>query len=308
MQGSRINDARDFLNSLMDSPIKLPFEPTLLPTLFTSMSDSSRASMKDLAALVARSQGLAAKVLSVANSACYGLLHSVNTLERAVQVLGLLDLRSLVVMFGLSEAIPAKGLPRDFPTRALWEHQLRTAKLGRLISELIGADAPDTPSLPEPESVYAAGILHDLGKIVLAHRRPDDWRNISAIKDDKGINMAQAEDEYWGLDHGSIGGIILKDWHLPDLLSDMVSWHHHPFFATEHHFAVRILAAANVLAEKKLPPEAGLSEKEAASPGKALPPDFLELLPGYAGLFGKHYEDFVGVLTDRHTGAFVGAA
>lgn len=308
MQGSHINDARDFLNSIMDSPVKLPFEPALLPALFTSMSDESRASMKDLADLVARSQGLAAKVLSVANSACYGLLTSVTTLERAVQVLGILDLRSLVVMFGMSSAIPKNALPKDFPGQHLWEHQMRTAKFGRLISALIGEAAPATPGLPEPESVYAAGILHDVGKIVLAHRRPDDWRKISEIKDSRGLNMAQAEDEYWGIDHGSIGGIILKDWNLPDLLNDMVSWHHHAQFATDHQFAVRVLAAANVLSEKTLRPVDKLSEKEAALPGKDLPPDFLELLPEYTKLFGEHYGEFVKVLADEHTSAFVGAA
>lgn len=307
MSGSRINEARDFLNSLMDSPIKLPFDPILLPALFASMSDSSRASMRDIAQLVSQSQGLAVKVLSVANSACYGLRNSVKTLELAVQVLGILDLRSLAVMFGTSSAIPQKALPKNFPRQELWEHQMRTAKIGRLITLLIAREDPAAPNLPDPESVYAAGILHDLGKIVLAHRRPDDWFNISWIMDSKGIPMSQAEDEYWGIDHGAIGGIILQHWNLPELLSGMVSWHHYPFFAAEHHFAVRILAAANILAEAALTPGDKLSEQELALPGKGLPPDFLGMLPGYEGLFGKHYSEFVAVKGDRHTCAFVGA-
>lgn len=308
MQGSRINDARDFLNSLVDSPVKLPFEPTLLPTLFDSMADNSRSSMKELAALVARSQGLAAKVLSVANSACYGLFTSVTTLERAVQVLGILDLRSLVVMFGMSEAIPYKALPKSFPSRHLWEHQMRTAKLGRLICTMVSDEAPKTPGLPEAESVYAAGILHDIGKVVLAARRPDDWLNISNIMTSHGLPMATAEDEYWGIDHGSIGGILLKDWNLPDILSDMVSWHHHPHFTADNQLAVRILSAANVLAESKLKPEEALSAEEAAAPGKALPEEFLALMPEFMDIFSRHYGDFVDAQNDSHTGAFVSAA
>ena len=308
MPTSRINDAREFLNSLIDMPVRLPFEPTLLPALFTSMSDDSRASMKELAELVARSQGLAAKVLSVANSACYGLLTSVTTLERAVQVLGILDLRSLVVMFGMSGAIPQEELPKGFPTQLLWAHQLRTAKIGRLISSIITECAPNTPGLPDPESVYAAGILHDLGKIILAYRRPLDWYSITNINNYKGLAIAQAEDEYWGIDHGSIGGIVLTDWNLPGSLSYMVSWHHHPQFATEHRLAVCILAAANILAELKLPPVTALTPEQSALPAKALPQAFTELLPEYKELFGKHYADFCAVLDDRHTSAFVGAA
>lgn len=308
MEGSRINDAREFLNSLVDSPIKLPFEPSLLPELFKSISDTSRASMQDIAELVARSQGLAAKVLSVANSACYGLLHSVSSLDRAVQVLGVLDLRSLVVMFGMSGAIPQRDLPKGFPTKLLWEHQLRTAKLGRLITRIIAEAAPKTPGLPEPESVYAAGILHDVGKVVLAYRRPLDWQNITNINNYKGLSIAAAEDEYWGIDHGSIGGILLKDWNLPDLLSQMVSWHHHPRFASQDQLAVGILAAANVLAESKLLPLEGLSPEQAEQPESALPLEFLELLPDYAKFFGRRYADILAVMGDSHTSAFVGAA
>lgn len=304
---SRINDAREFLNSLIDAPIRLPFEPSLLSALFSSMSDNSRASFKELAEMVAGSQGLAAKVLSVANSACYGLMSSVTTLERAIQVLGILDLRALVVMFGMSGAVPQKDLPKGFPTRFLWEHQMRTAKIGRLVALILERHAPGSPGLPEPESVFAAGILHDIGKIILAYRRPLDWYNITNINNYRGLTIAGSEDEYWGIDHGTIGGIVLKDWNLPDSISYMVSWHHHPGLVQEHKMEVEILAASNILSECQLPPEEALTPEQAASPEKGLPAEFTNMLPAYSKLLGKYYADFVAVLKDSHTGNFINA-
>ncbi|MDL2285408.1 HDOD domain-containing protein [Desulfovibrio sp. OttesenSCG-928-F07] len=294
MANTHINSARDFLNYLASTPIKLPFDPDLLPALFDSMADDSKSSMRDLAELVARSQGLAAKVLSVANSACYGLLTSVTTLERAVQVLGIVDLRSLVIMFSMSESIPQKDLPRGFPSSLLWSHQLRTAKLGRCITATIAEKYPQTQDLPEPDSVYAAGLLHDLGKIILAYRSPQDWQNITQMGDYKGLSKAELEEEYWGIDHGSIGGIVLKDWNLPPILTDMVSWHHYPHFAENNKLAVRILAAANILAEAAL------------GKGTIIPLEVLQALPEFSSMLVDMHEDLGRVISDERTDMFVG--
>lgn len=295
MSAPRINDAREFLNSLVETPIKLPFDPALLPALFDSMSDSSRSSMKELADLVSRSQGLAAKVLSIANSACYGLRTSIATLERAVQVLGILDLRSLVIMFSMSESIPAKVLPQEFPARSLWAHQLRTARTGWRIATSMSEQSPQTEGLPDPDSVYAAGLLHDLGKIILAYRSPQNWRNITELAGANSIGMAEAEDAYWGIDHGSIGGIVLKDWNLPDILTNMVSWHHHPHFAEHDKLAVRILAVANLLAKTTL------------ERGGEIPQNILQILPEFSAMLTDMFDELVDMQENQNAEQFAGS-
>ncbi|MDR2050859.1 MAG: HDOD domain-containing protein [Deltaproteobacteria bacterium] len=295
MTPSRIHEAREFLASLLDAPIRLPFDPSILPLLFSSMSESSRSSAKDLASMVARSQALAARVLAVANSACYGLLSTVTTLERAVQVLGILDLRALAIMFSLSEALPKTRLPENFPGRLLWEHQVRTARLGKYIAGTLKEKKTGLPDLPDPESVYAAGLLHDLGKIILACRRPEDWNNILSLGGCNGLVAAEAEEAYWGIDHSTIGGIILKIWNLPPILTDMVNWHHDALSSSGNKTAVRILAAANLLAETPLEDGAPLPEK-----ALRILPESEILLPGlYAELQAirnaKNAEFFAGV-------------
>jgi HD-like signal output (HDOD) protein len=244
---NRIQEAHAFITNLAENPPKLPYDPLLLPRLFKGLSDNSQISMQDLAEQVENSQGLATKVLSVANSACYGLEGEVSSLKRAVQVLGLLELRSLVVFFSVSGALPASKLPRDFPSRALWEHQVRTALVGTQLVKII-IDANPGITL-DADIVYTAGILHDLGKVVLANREPKVWAEISALAVEGDCDFATAEESYWGLDHGAVAGILLEAWGLPEILSQMVSWHHCPELADKYVTEVRILASANYLAD-----------------------------------------------------------
>lgn len=284
---TRIGEAHEFLNRLAENPPKLPYEPTLLPKLFKNLSDDSRMSMSELAGLVERSQGLAAKVLSVANSACYGLQGQVASLTRAVQVLGLLEMRSLVLFFSVSGAIPRSSLPRAFPSQELWEHQIRTALTGRQIALLVAANLQPGDSAPDADSVYTAGLLHDLGKVVLAARQPEAWAAITEMSNAQNCDFATAEDQYWGIDHGTIAAILLKAWDLPDLLTQMISWHHHPQLATDYKLEVDILAAANHLAVH------GLCDKENANgtgnQAEGVLPQFVTgLLPGYAPLLKKN--------------------
>jgi HD-like signal output (HDOD) protein len=265
---NRIHEAHAFISKLADAPPHLPYEPALLSQLFKDLSDSSTRSMGDLAALVERSQGLTTKVLSVANSACYGLEGKVTSLTRAVQVLGLLELRSLVLFFSVSGALPGSKLPRAFPVRRLWEHQVCTAIVGRQMAGIIAEDCKGRVEIIDADIVYTAGLLHDLGKVVLAARQPEVWAEISLLAEREKLDFASAEESYWGIDHGAVAGILLTAWGLPEILSQMVSWHHCPELATKHVTEVRLLSAANYLAEH------GLSD--------ALPDRVRELLPEYA--------------------------
>ena len=293
---TKINEAHDFLNSLAMDPPKLPYEPTLLPKLFKNLSDDSRMSMGELAGLVERSQGLAAKVLQIANSACYGLQGGVTSLTRAVQVLGLLELRSLVLFFSVSGAIPRASLPKAFPTHDLWEHQIRTALLGRQIALQIQDNLPKGAEAPDADSVYTAALLHDLGKVVLAARKPEVWAAVTEISNAQNCDFATAEDIYWGIDHGTIAAMLLKAWDLPELLTQMISWHHHPELASEYKLEVNILAAANRLAVS------GLAE------GGLIPPQVAELLPQYAPLLQQNHAAIQETLKGDRAGLMAGFA
>ncbi len=269
----RMEEARTFLAKLASNPPTLNCDPELLPELFAKTSSNNNASASDIAEVIGRSQGLAAKVLHVANSAAYGLESTIASLERAVIVLGMVEVRSLAVLFAVSGTFPASRLPKGFPGLALWKHQILTAQIARCFARHINTGQlreknADAGEQLDPEALFAAGLLHDVGKLLLGMLRPRDWVSVTALSAENKISFSEAEDKYWGLDHGTVGGMVLSRWNLPEILVETVSWHHYPLLASRHKDSVAVMAAANLLADQ------GLDRN-----GR-IPAETLELLPG----------------------------
>ena len=278
-------ESRAFLQKLLQSPISLPFEPTLLPTLFTITRENSNAPMGQLVDLIEHSQKLATRVLAIANSASYGLSYKVSTLHHAVSILGVREIRLLAVLVGMASIIQEVKLPKDFDIITLWKHQLKTAAIARaLATELGGPSGLCGPSAKEedrlgmaPDEAYAAGLLHDIGKILFAAASPDTWEAVEASWDKEGQQYFEAENAYWGLDHALIGAEMLHHWKLPLLLTDPINWHHAPELASTYKMGARLLAAANIIAHDTHNGEHGLCERAVALLPKGVDAFALEL-------------------------------
>ncbi len=270
-QPQQLAEARDFLEELIVSPPQLPYEPSLLPKLFEATRENSTASIQDLTGLIEHSQKLAARVLTLANSACYALSSSVSSIGRAVSLLGFKEVRSLVVMIGAAAVIERGKRTPGFTGRQLWEHQLRTASIAKALTAALHGAARPAGAGPcvgfDPDEAYAAGLLHDIGKAFLAIGRPVVWAKIAQLRQERRCDFSEAETAYWGMDHGLIGAQVLHYWHLPLALTDAINWHHVTAVARTFQEEARLLAAANLLAHKGL-----------AADG-SLPPGALELLP-----------------------------
>jgi putative nucleotidyltransferase with HDIG domain len=241
----RYEKAQAFLANLAEKSPDLPFEPGLLPELFASTAEDSAKSIEHIGKLIERSQGLASRILRLANSAYYGMQTKVSSLGHAVRLLGLNEVRNLIVQLGASSAMGKLPLPKTFPFEKLWEHQLFTACIARGTAKAMPLNGKEI----SPDDLYAAGLLHDMGKTMLAAYCPEDWVAINDLATCEKIPFHQAEENYWGLDHAIVGARLLTFWGLPAKLTDVVSWHHMPHHAKpEYQAPARILAAANLLA------------------------------------------------------------
>lgn len=227
-----------FLEELPRLPHRLPYSPGLLAALFAQTGETSLSSLEDIGRTMAQDQGLTARVLALANSAYYGLQAEVATAGRAVAVLGLAEVRTLVLTVGVAamarDHVPAKLLDLG----AYWRHQAITALAARRLARRLGLD---------PDALYTAGMLHDLGKLLTAMHRPGDWafiRNRQAA----GLPWHAAEDAHWGIDHAIVGAMTLSAWNLPLAITDPVSWHHAPDLALESKAQAEALALADALA------------------------------------------------------------
>jgi HD-like signal output (HDOD) protein len=265
-------EVRSFLHRLQRNPPKLPFEPTLMPTLCAMTRDDTTASTGALAALIERSQKLAARALARANSAVYGLKFKVSTLQQAIRILGIRELRLLVIQEGMAMLFSEIKLPKAFDINKLWGHQLKVAAIAKSLAAMLGGPSGICgPSAKEedrlnmaPDEAYIAGLLHDIGKVFFAASLPDLWEVVEKAWKKDEQRYFEAENEYWSIDHALIGAEVLHSWQLPLLLTEPINWHHTPELATTDKMATRILAAANCIEHDDFTGENGLCE-EAAS-------------------------------------------
>ena len=268
-------ECRLFLQKLLQNPPMLPFDPKLLPLLFAVTQEGSNASLKSVVTLIEQSPRLTTRVLAVANSAAYGLEFKVSTLQRAISIMGLREVRLLVLMVGMSSFIREAQLPKAFDTNKFWSHLLSVANISRALANVFGGTAgacgqdasPDERLVMVPDEAYIAGLLHDVGKLFLAATRPDIWEKIVEMEQAEDMDMFEAEHSEWGMDHALIGAAVLHHWKLPLVLTEPINLHHSPELATSFKMEARLLAVANCLARYSHDTPATLGE------------DVLEYLP-----------------------------
>lgn len=231
-----------FLLELPSIRNELPFSPDLLTRLFGLTDEDGASPLEAIASAIAEDQGLSARLLSLANSAFYGLQAQVRTVNRAVAVLGLREVRGLVLILGMHGLAASRPLPADFTLAPYLEHQLAVAIAAMALARESRTMAPD--------DAFTAGVLHDLGKLLTALYRPDDWLAEQALAAAENLPWHEAEERHWGLDHGLIGAMVLRSWNLPETLTEPVNWHHAPEAAPGRREPGRIIGLADACARE----------------------------------------------------------
>lgn len=245
-----------FLLELSAVQNDLPFSPALLPRLFRLTEEDGRSPLDAIATAIAEDQGLASRVLVMANSAFYGLQAQVGSIARAVTVLGLREVRVLILALGMRGLAARRTLPPDFDLTRYLEHQFAVALVAMALAR--------KNRTMDADDAFTAGVLHDLGKLVTALYRPDDWLAQAALAAAEGLPWHEAETRHFGLDHGLIGSMVLRSWNLPEILTEPVNWHHAPEAAPGRREPGYVLCCADACAHL-LYGDASLSEVLATS-------------------------------------------
>jgi HD-like signal output (HDOD) protein len=183
--------------------------------------ESTTSSIQGIASIVDKDPGIAAKILQVANSAAIGLPDRVNDPGEAVQQLGMTTVRSLVLSAQVYGSY-APGRLKSFSAEALWAHLMKCGELARAILRREGADAA------EAEDAFTAGMLHDMGKLMLADSLPDEFAGALALAAEQKISLAEAEQEVFGASHAGLAAYLLGLWGLPAAIVEAVAFHHSP--------------------------------------------------------------------------------
>lgn len=257
-----MNESRGyaFLEELPTLDKKLPFDPHMLQMLFSMTGEESTASLADIADAVSADQGLTTHILAVANSAYYGMQAEVTSISRALSLLGLAELRKIVLLQGFDNMASDLLQPDVFNYQSYWEHQVAASDIAGLCAKKLGMNADD---------ISTAALLHDIGKLFTAILRPEDWKAIEATAKQDEMPFHKVEDAYWAVDHCLVGAMVLNSWNLPKELTEPINWHHSPEFDPDHKDFSLILELSDVLAHEF---------EECSNPTKRTPEEIAAML------------------------------
>ena len=225
-----MTDKRNNLkNHIMDTKT-LPTLPNVIQKLNT-LSDNDKSSVQEMAKIVSSDQALSARILRLANSPSYGF-YRVSTISNAMILLGVNVVKSLALSSSIFAIMEKERI-------GLWEHSLGVGVAANLIARKL--------NLPECEEIATAGLLHDIGKIIIGLKCREAERDILELVRERNIYAMDAELEILNTDHAEIGAWLSRSWFLPDKLSEPIAFHHDVAKSKHHRIKTSVVHIADVL-------------------------------------------------------------
>jgi putative nucleotidyltransferase with HDIG domain len=204
----------DNIGKHLDKVDVLPPSPTLLPKLLPKLSDVD-TNFDEVVEIIAVDPALTSKLLQICNSAYFGHQSEVHSVAEAVNRVGYQAVYLLVAMISGSACFPTPSPGMDAPK--LWRHCITTAFNAKFVAE----SAEEDGSL-----LFTAGLLHDLGKIILSQEQPPDMTGLYRGPSD--ATTLAREHELFGCTHAQVGAELLERWKLPTQIVAAVRHHHDP--------------------------------------------------------------------------------
>jgi len=189
--------------------------------------------------IIRRDPSLTSRLLRLVNSVYYGLTTPVNSIEEAVFYLGVRQIRQLTTVTPIIEDFQRLSKQCAFPWRQFWQHCIGTAILTREVVSMA--------QTPTDESDYVAGLVHDVGKIIMAWSFPDHFSEIHRLAELGKRDLVEIENEVLGIDHAELGALYLERHRLPELMVNAVRFHHRPEQACNHQLIIASVQIADFL-------------------------------------------------------------
>jgi len=216
-----------------------------LPEVYLKISElinDPNTSLDKMGRVIEQDPGLTARLLKIVNSPFYGFTSKIDTISRALTVVGTNQLRDMILATSATKTF--KGLANDLVTMEnFWSHSL----LCGIAAKAVG----NTCLSRARESLFVSGLLHDIGELVMFFRMPDTSRKVLERMENASIclDMSQVEREIIGFDHAKVGGELLKTWRLPGTIREAVEFHHTPERAPNFKMEAAVVNIANILAQ-----------------------------------------------------------
>jgi len=213
-----------------------------LPMFYSQLSeaiDHPRSSIADIAKIISEDLGLTARILKLANSPLFGYFSKIETITQAVTIIGVLQVRDLALALSVMDVFA--GIPESMVNmEQFWRHSLATGLAAKLL-----ATSQREASL---ERFFVAGILHDVGRLVMYIRVPEISLEMLDRCRSTGELLHRVERDRLGFDHAEVGGALLRRWKIPPRVAEPVERHHNSKRAEQYPREASILHFADVVA------------------------------------------------------------
>lgn len=225
-----MTDKRSDLKKVIMDTKTLPTLPGVIQKL-NSLSDNDKSSVQEMARIVSSDQVLSARILRLANSPSYGF-YRVSTISNAMILLGVNVVKSLALSSSIFAIMEKDSV-------GLWEHSLGVGVAANLTARKLG--------LPECEEIATAGLLHDIGKVIIRLKCSDAENDILKLVRERQIYTMEAEQEVIDTDHAEVGSWLSKSWFLPDKLSEPIAFHHDVAKSETHRIKTAVVHISDVI-------------------------------------------------------------
>lgn len=216
---------KDRIEQIINNLKELPSIPDVAGKVISMVNDPD-VSFKAVAREISRDQAITTNVLKLCNSAYFNRGKEITSVERAVVTLGIKEVKDIVVLAATKTILDKSVMGYDLAQGELWKHGLAVAVLSKKICMM-----KNKKSIAD--IAFTGGIIHDVGKTILALYVQRTYKEIIDTVIAKQIPFQMAEKEVMGFDHQEIGEQILKKWSFPEVLINIVRYHHEPDMAPD---------------------------------------------------------------------------
>lgn len=214
-----------------------------LPDLFLRVNEmigSHRYSAVDIAQVISQDTNLSARLLNMVNSAFYGLPGQVDTISRAITIIGTSDLQNLAITTATAEVFT--GIPAGLiDMKRFWRYAVSTGVIAKELAARC--------NVLHAERLFVMGVLHDVGRLVIYQTLPEQARDVHLVIQGDETLLPEAEREILGFTHQEIGYELFKLWKLPESVRAVARFHHNPSLSTEFYLETALIHLAGQLAD-----------------------------------------------------------
>jgi putative nucleotidyltransferase with HDIG domain len=230
---------REKLRLVTEKVTGLPTLPKVIQEI-THLMQNPRTSAEEVGRAITMDQALASKVLRLVNSAFYGFPGRINTITHAIVILGFNTVKNIVLTASVFDKLGGAGQKDVFDMEKFWLHSIATGVIAKEIAK--------KSNFRYYEESFLAGLLHDIGKIILFKYLPEEFDKIVLLqKQEKGLFL-EAEKKAIDLTHNEIGNWLAQRWNLPEDLRACILYHHAPMLANQHKTMIFAVHTADALA------------------------------------------------------------